>query len=242
MHSFRYFSSKSHWIRTHNRIARWARPAYTISPDRNREMANEFLTMKCQHCEKTATFHITELTGPDGPVVLHLCEDHARTFFSHDGPEHPSQALSNMLTKQLELEKVSEDLAISDNKKCPMCGISFSEFRKGGRLGCSYDYVAFEEDLLPLLLNIHGAETHAGKFPHNTSGSPQRQLRLKQLKDEMQAAIAKEQYEEAGKIRDRIADVERGDSDEESLSMEEEQDPFGDEFQSDPSSDPSTDE
>ena len=37
--------------------------------------------MKCQHCEKPATFHITELTGPK-PMELHLCEDHARTYLS----------------------------------------------------------------------------------------------------------------------------------------------------------------
>ena len=34
-------------------------------------------TMKCQQCEKPATFHITELTGGE-PQELHLCEDHAR--------------------------------------------------------------------------------------------------------------------------------------------------------------------
>lgn len=190
--------------------------------------------MKCQHCEKTATFHITELTQPNGPVVLHLCEDHARSFFHHDGPEHPSQALSKMLSKQLELDKVNEDLATSDKKKCPMCGISFSEFRKGGRLGCAYDYVAFEDDLTPLLLNIHGAEVHAGKIPKNLSGSPQRQLRLKQLRDEMQQAIAREQYEEAGKLRDRIAAIESGITDEANWADETVLDDFGDAFQSDP--------
>jgi protein arginine kinase activator len=194
----------------------------------------EFLTMKCQHCEKTATFHITELTQPNGPVVLHLCEDHARSFFHHDGPEHPSQALSKMLSKQLELDNVNEDLATSDKKKCPMCGISFSEFRKGGRLGCAYDYVAFEGDLTPLLLNIHGAEVHAGKIPKNLSGSPQRQLRLKQLRDEMQQAIAREQYEEAGKLRDRISAIESGISDEANWADETVLDDFGDAFQSDP--------
>lgn len=166
--------------------------------------------MKCQHCEKTATFHITELTHPDGPAILHLCEEHARTFFSQEGPSHPASALTNMLAKQLNLEKVSEDLANVDKKQCPMCGITFAEFRKGGRLGCPYDYVAFEEDLEPLLVNIHGATSHAGKIPHNTSGSPKRQYRLKQLKEEMKDAIQKEQYEVAGALRDRISAIERG--------------------------------
>ena len=32
--------------------------------------------MKCQRCDKSATFHITELTGGK-PQELHLCEEHA---------------------------------------------------------------------------------------------------------------------------------------------------------------------
>ena len=38
-------------------------------------------TMKCQHCEKPATFHITELTG-DEPSELHFCEEHARVYLT----------------------------------------------------------------------------------------------------------------------------------------------------------------
>ena len=37
--------------------------------------------MKCQQCDKPATFHITELTGGK-PQELHLCEDHARQYLT----------------------------------------------------------------------------------------------------------------------------------------------------------------
>ncbi len=40
--------------------------------------------MKCQFCEKPATFHITELTEPNGPQVMHLCEEHARGFLQKE--------------------------------------------------------------------------------------------------------------------------------------------------------------
>lgn len=193
--------------------------------------------MKCQHCDKTATFHITELTHPDGPAILHLCEEHARAFFNQEGPTHPASALTNLLSKQLKLEKVSEELANVDKKQCPMCGITFAEFRKGGRLGCPYDYIAFEDDLEPLLINIHGATSHAGKVPQNLSGTPQRQFRLKQLKEEMKDAIQKEQYEVAGKLRDRIASIEQG----ELVENDSQESPLADDdFQSEPT-DPSSD-
>ena len=38
--------------------------------------------MKCQECEKTATFHITELAAGK-PQELHLCEDHAHAYLHH---------------------------------------------------------------------------------------------------------------------------------------------------------------
>ena len=42
--------------------------------------------MKCQQCDKQATFHITELTGGK-PQELHLCEDHARQYLTSSSSE-----------------------------------------------------------------------------------------------------------------------------------------------------------
>jgi len=166
--------------------------------------------MKCQHCEKNAIFHITELTDPSGPTIIHLCEDHARVFFQTGESLETSTALSSLLAKQLQLEKAANEMAETDKKTCPMCGITFSEFRKGGRLGCPYDYVVFEEDLEPLLVNIHGAKKHVGKVPKNLGGTPKRHFQLKRLRSALQRAIDAENYEEAGAIRDKIKAVENG--------------------------------
>ena len=166
--------------------------------------------MKCQHCEKIATFHITELTDPEGPKMVHLCEDHAREFFESGDSVPATKALSDLLSKQLQLEQAVKEIAAIDKKKCPMCGITFSEFRKGGRLGCPYDYVVFEEDLVPLLLNIHGSHEHTGKVPVHGGGNPERQFRLKRLRQELQRAVEAEDYEKAGKVRDRIRGIEAG--------------------------------
>ncbi|MCA9131720.1 MAG: UvrB/UvrC motif-containing protein [Planctomycetales bacterium] len=166
--------------------------------------------MKCQHCEKPATFHITELTDPSGPVMVHLCEEHARSYLSQETVDSPSNALAGMLAKQLKLEQTAEQLAKLDKKTCPVCGIKFAEFRQAGRLGCAYDYVFFQSDLEPLLLSIHGSKVHKGKQPTRRSGSPDRQHKLIQLRREMQEAIAKEQYERAGELRDKIQNYENG--------------------------------
>lgn len=166
--------------------------------------------MKCQHCEKPATFHITELTEPSGPMQLHLCEEHARVYLSQETADAPPNALAGMLAKQLKLEQTAEQLAKLDKKTCPVCGISFAEFRQAGRLGCSYDYVCFKDDLEPLLLNIHGSKVHRGKRPTRNTGSPDKQHELIQLRRQMQEAIAKEEYERAGELRDKIQAIETG--------------------------------
>ena len=164
--------------------------------------------MKCQHCEKPATFHITELTDPEGPQVVHLCEEHVRAYLSQEGAKPATSALAGMLAKQLKLEQTAEQLAKLDKKTCPVCGITFAEFRQAGRLGCPYDYVFFQSDLEPLLINIHGARMHKGKRPSRSTGSPDRQHRLIQLRREMQEAVHKEQYEKASELRDEIRQLE----------------------------------
>ncbi len=167
--------------------------------------------MKCQHCEKPATFHITELIQPGGPIKIHLCEEHARIYLSQETDEPSPTALASMLAKHLKLEQTADQLAKLDKKKCPVCGISFAEFRQSGRFGCAYDYVFFKGSVEPLLMNIHGATIHKGKRPDRATGAPDRQHRLLQMRREMREAVGKEDYERAGKIRDLIRRVESGD-------------------------------
>ena len=161
--------------------------------------------MKCQHCEKPATFHITELIGPDGPQVMHLCEEHARTFLAKESTS-PSASIAGALAKQLKL--TGKPSAEAEQKECPVCGISFFEFRNTGRLGCPYDYTHFDTELEPLLVNIHDAAEHKGKHPRRAAVSADSQARLIQLRREMEEAIEREDYERASEIRDRIRELE----------------------------------
>ncbi len=61
---------------------------------------------------------------------MHLCEEHARTYFSQENVDSPTNALAGLLAKQLKLEQTAESLAKLDKKTCPHCGISFAEFRQ----------------------------------------------------------------------------------------------------------------
>jgi protein arginine kinase activator len=165
--------------------------------------------MKCQHCEKPATFHITERIGAgDEWQELHLCEDHARQYLAPT-PE-PTASLAGALAQQLKgVGQTAEELAKLDQRACPFCGITFYEFRHQGRLGCPHDYVCFEEELEPLIVSIHGDTKHTGKRPQHGAGAADRQTELIRLRREMKEAVEKEQYERASELRDEIRRIEQ---------------------------------
>lgn len=163
--------------------------------------------MKCQYCDKPATFHITELTEPDGPQILHLCEQHARTVLQKEEPS-PIKTITGALAKQLQLGQTKEELRQLDKKACPSCGITFFEFRSTGRLGCPMDYTHFESDLTPLLVNIHDSLQHTGKHPSRAAANVDIQAELISLRKDMEAAVRSEHYEKASKIRDRINEIQ----------------------------------
>jgi protein arginine kinase activator len=167
--------------------------------------------MKCQRCEKPATFHITELIEPDSPHELHLCEDCAREYLMQDEPEQAQPSLAGVLGQHLSLSQMSqtqEELAKLDKKSCPVCGISFYEFRQAGRLGCPHDYVFFEQDIEPLIVNIHGDTQHKGKHPKRGIYDTQQQTELIRMRQEMKEAVETEDYERASRLRDAIRKIE----------------------------------
>ena len=163
--------------------------------------------MKCQKCNKSATFHITDLTG-DGLLALHLCPDCAKQYLQPEGEDVDAPKITGVLSDQLKLEQTAEELQELDARKCPICGISFLEFRQSGRLGCPHDYMFFGDELAPLLKSVHGANEHTGKRPQNGAYDTESQTELIRLRSEMKLAVSEENYEKAQEIRDRIRSIE----------------------------------
>jgi protein arginine kinase activator len=90
-----------------------------------------------------------------------------------------------------------------------VCGITFFEFRNQGRLGCPHDYVCFQKELAPLIVNIHGESEHVGKRPQRSAIDSDRQTELIRLRREMKEAIGDENYERASSLRDEIRKIEQ---------------------------------
>lgn len=173
------------------------------------EPQREIEIMKCQNCERPATFHITELTD-DEPRELHLCEEHAREYLSVPEAEAGSeQSVLSALTQPILAEHTKEELSRIDQRSCPVCGITFYEFRHQGRLGCPNDYTCFREELAPLLVNIHGELEHRGKRPRHLEKNLSAVAELIRLRRDMKDAVDKENYELASRLRDQIRTLEQ---------------------------------
>ena len=171
--------------------------------------------MKCQQCDKPATFHITELTGGK-PEELHLCEDHAREYLTSAGNEPAGSGsmatvLAQQMAQQMAVGQTAAELAELDQQSCPVCGITFYEFRSQGRLGCPHDYACFRPQLEPLMLNIHGETEHGGKAPKRCPNGGAQRTQLIRLRREMKEAVDEEEYERASELRDRIQRIEAED-------------------------------
>ena len=158
--------------------------------------------MKCQKCDKSATFHITELTGGK-PQELHLCEEHAREYLTEPEPT-PSTGLTGALAQQLAVGQTAEELDRLDKQACPVCGITFFEFRNQGRSAAPRITFVSRKELDPLILNIHGELEHVGKRPQHKPGSTDRLTELIRLRRELKEAVVGENYERASEIRDEI--------------------------------------
>ncbi len=163
--------------------------------------------MKCQNCEKPATFHITDLTGTD-LIEMHFCADCARDHLQPGHAGAPAPMISGVLEKQLKLGQTAEELKELDARSCPVCGITFLEFRQIGRLGCPHDYDVFGAELEGLLVNIHGSEKHAGKKPRHHVKKPDQAIATIRMRRELADAVENEDYERASKLRDRIRKYE----------------------------------
>ncbi|MDX2036875.1 MAG: UvrB/UvrC motif-containing protein [Isosphaeraceae bacterium] len=165
--------------------------------------------MKCEKCSKPATYHITDIERGK-PHEYHFCEEHAR---QHLAPE-PSETAAEPAIEPIDEDFIKggalgiPDPGALDQKTCPICRITFGEFRNSGRLGCPYDYEVFHDELMPLLENIHEETRHTGKTPRRAPRDPRLQTQLIQLRNDQKRAIAAEDYEKAARIRDEIRSLE----------------------------------
>lgn len=166
--------------------------------------------MLCQECGYNhANVYITKIVNGK-KTELHLCEQCAREKEELDFSFEPKFSLHNLFGSLLSESKFGSREAISVAKKqCPGCALTFAQFRQIGRLGCSECFDAFSEKLQPLMRRIHGSSSHTGKVPGRTGGTIKLKQQLDRLREELRLLVAREEFEKAAQLRDRIRSLEQ---------------------------------
>ncbi|MCI8590690.1 MAG: hypothetical protein HFE77_08310 [Clostridiales bacterium] len=96
----------------------------------------------------------------------------------------------------------------SEDKVCTLCGSTFEQIARDGKVGCAKCYEIFEDRLRPSIERLHGRVEHIGRKPKGSVQRDEKQEKLKELKEQLAASIEKENFEEAAKLRDEIRGLE----------------------------------
>lgn len=183
--------------------------------------------MKCQNCgENEANFRYTEIINGVKKEIA-LCDDckqklglqgldfnipiNFSSFFGDFLNEYDDSSLFPMLTKPKQL-------------KCDNCGMTYDDFIKDGKFGCSNCYNVFDSKIEPILKRIHGESKYLGRKgkvpkiiekdvgnetnvvpPSDSNKNPD----ITELKRELKKLIKEERYEEAAVLRDKIKEFEK---------------------------------
>jgi protein arginine kinase activator len=167
--------------------------------------------MMCQECgKKPATLHFTKIVNGE-KTEFHICESCAREKGELIPGTSGGFSIHNLLSGLLDFEPSQSPSAASraQQLRCDNCGLTYSQFSKLGRFGCSHCYESFSERLDPLFKRVHGNTVHTGKVPKRSGSMIQYKREIDRLKREMMYRIDHEEFELAAELRDRIKELER---------------------------------
>lgn len=171
--------------------------------------------MQCQECHQNpASLHFTKIINGK-KTETHLCEQCAKEkgeMIAGTGGFSINSLLSGLLNFEYPLAGKSKESTFAnvENIYCKQCGMSFHQFSKVGRFGCSNCYTTFQSKIDPILKRVHsGNTTHTGKIPKRIGGNLHITKKITQLKEQLQKAILHEEFENAAELRDQIRSLEQ---------------------------------
>lgn len=154
--------------------------------------------MLCQNCNKNeANMHMKRIVNGRAAEV-HLCSDCARSLGYGEAFSGMGLGLSDFLGDLL-LKGESSSASL----RCPGCKKSFDEIAEDGKIGCAECYATFYDKIMPLVRRLHGKSNHVGKRPAIGADNVSSE-HIEQLKAALAAAVEKQDFELAVKLRDEI--------------------------------------
>lgn len=166
--------------------------------------------MKCQKCgSNNANTHIKTVINGEF-IEYDLCSECAKkmgyTNIFGNMEDEFSSLLGSFFGNAIP--------ARTQAARCEFCGSTYSDITKSGHVGCAKCYEVFGDLLMPSIRRIHGNTTHCGKnsglYKDNTKKSSEltKEEKIKQLKAELDKAVAEQNFEHAAELRDKIRETE----------------------------------
>ena len=165
----------------------------------------------CEDCHKAPAAVFLKLAVNNKVTGMHLCQACAvkrgAAFSSETGIFNVSDIVGNM-------SDYFNDFLPRERKMlaCRACGLKYSRFKETGRLGCPECYNSFGPQLTELMARIHGFTRHTGRG-YAGCGAPKvskaaAAASLETLKAAIKAAVDKEDFETAARLRDALRNQE----------------------------------
>lgn len=161
----------------------------------------------CEECQANpANIHLTQIVHNE-VTVQHLCEECARkkgiSIVIEEEKSLPHITAGSQNNQSRNVKK--EEMKIT----CAKCHMSLAEFKQKGWLGCPSCYLAFNQEIDTLLIEVHGTSQHTGKDYKISKKLFHTIDDLTFLRDELSNAIRCEKFELAAVIRDKIKSFNR---------------------------------
>ncbi len=157
--------------------------------------------MICESCQKKdATIHLTQVVDGNSKK-LNLCQDCAQdNGIDLNSPISITDVLLGLGAHPPSVSPAATEFDLS----CNHCQMTRTEFKKRTRLGCPECYNAFMGELSALTKAMHHSGQHIGKIPARQGNEARLVAQVAALQKDIETAIAKEQYEVAANLRDKI--------------------------------------
>lgn len=175
--------------------------------------------MLCEKCKKNnATVHYRY--NENGNITeIHLCNMCAKnegliqsTGSTSSGFLYGQGAVDDYFTASALNSLFGNPIFLKNqymkNKICPSCGLSDSELRSGGKFGCPECYSVFSDVIDNMLKKMHLSNEYKGMKPAGQSKKISLKKRIENMREDMQKAVDRQEYEEAARLRDAIKKLE----------------------------------
>ncbi|MSS62569.1 UvrB/UvrC motif-containing protein [Velocimicrobium porci] len=172
--------------------------------------------MLCSRCHKReAKIYYTEISNGEKKEQF-LCEECAGEYTSFQNQSEAGEMTIGGLLSSIISNYYADSISKEEEEllklQCPTCKMTYEQLMNEGKFGCADCYHVFKQVMDKGIRQIQGADVHTGKRPAGYVKQEEEEIKLTEIDKltiELQAAVQREEYEKAAKLRDQIKELRK---------------------------------